>query len=793
MATLIWKDGKPYEVPDDRVNQALADGFTVPTQEQAIQVVAGDQAAEAALEGVARGLTFGLSDQGLAQGAMKQARREQNPGSALAGETAGVLGSALVGGPAAVTGKLSAGIAERLGSGVLGAGVGAAAEGSLYGLGQAISESGLSDTELTGEKLAAHSLGGALLGGSLGVGFKGLSKGAGAVMNTLGEGSVRAAVRGASNKVLKMRLGSMAQLRKMDTHANWDDIVDFGVKEGIINKGTTYESGFEAAQAALDRRKPQYDALLDKLQEIAPAGAREKVMAPVAGVEMTAANLPPVTIGIMEKVSKALAPFKKDAFTRETADALESRLQANLSRRDLTWRELKEQVERVRGMLPATGASTGATQVAEAAHNSLRDAINSEAERLLKYVKGPELKTLQQLNRDYYHASRLKDLFSDKLFGSELNNAADFITPGAVGFWVGGPAGAAAAVGSRAARNVVRERGGFLAAGVLRDLADGEFLPGIAETFRKQVLGRLAMGPAGLGPFGPVLQMAAAKGGAELLDTHLQLAQSAQGPAYMQAMGMTPETPEEALQYEQKLAHLESIKRAASKYDRQLDDGVKSFLSGDGYAAREPAPVDYEKAAKTVRQLAYDPSTALQEIDQNVMGAAPATVQAAVGSALRSAEFLASKLPKSPYEGMPPALAPSWSPSEADKARFMKYFRAASEGPGGLLEDMKRGVLSPEQREVAEQIYPRLFEDMRLRLVQQIGTVKDRLPYERRLVLSRLLGPEVLGLSQQQLAMLQAAHAKTGANMAQPSRPDGRQSTDVEKNMETQAQRIQGR
>ena len=156
----------------------------------------------AAAAGVARGASMGLSDAiltgtGLVDARTLQGQQEANPLAALGGEGLGILGAVAASGGAAGAGRGVLGGAARvvtaptravmaLGRGVEGAGTAilgegvvaraataaaqGAVEGSLFGVGQAVSESAVKDVPLTAERILAAAGHGALLGGGLGGG-----------------------------------------------------------------------------------------------------------------------------------------------------------------------------------------------------------------------------------------------------------------------------------------------------------------------------------------------------------------------------------------------------------------------------------------------------------------------------------------------------------------------------------------------------------------------------------------------------------------------------------------------
>lgn len=196
--TLVNPEGKLVYVPEAKLDLALAHGFTQPTIAQSDEVRQREQYGQglgnefqAGLEGAGRALTFGGSDLALqALGASKEGlaeRKARNPYAEGIGETAGILGGTLAtGGLGAVGGAVrgvealgmgagrlaSAGLAKaglgEAGSAIAGRALGSALEGSLFGLGQGVSEAALGEPGDTAQMLLAHATMGGLMGGSLG-------------------------------------------------------------------------------------------------------------------------------------------------------------------------------------------------------------------------------------------------------------------------------------------------------------------------------------------------------------------------------------------------------------------------------------------------------------------------------------------------------------------------------------------------------------------------------------------------------------------------------------------------
>lgn len=152
--------------------------FVAPNPEQAKYGGYGQQAL-AGLEGAARGASLGTSDfaetrSGLASKEDVAAREEANPITSFLGNVAGATGLTVATGG---LGGLATGIKGVLGSGMLGHALASAAEGAVFGAGNAVSDTALGDGSVNAQKILADIGMGSALGGGLGV----LTKAIGAV------------------------------------------------------------------------------------------------------------------------------------------------------------------------------------------------------------------------------------------------------------------------------------------------------------------------------------------------------------------------------------------------------------------------------------------------------------------------------------------------------------------------------------------------------------------------------------------------------------------------------------
>ncbi len=160
----------------------------------------GDSGVQTFTESALSGATFGLSDQALTKSGLVsqeelRERRKRNSGAAIAGEVAGIAGSALLsGGESLVAKALGAGVKGASRAGALTSkaltklmaetgkkslarevlkksiakGAGSAVEGSFYGMGKLISEEALGNADFNAENFVSHVGTAALFGGALG-------------------------------------------------------------------------------------------------------------------------------------------------------------------------------------------------------------------------------------------------------------------------------------------------------------------------------------------------------------------------------------------------------------------------------------------------------------------------------------------------------------------------------------------------------------------------------------------------------------------------------------------------
>lgn len=147
-----------------------------------------------------------------------------------------------------------------------------------------------------------------------------------------------------------------------------------------------------------------------------------------------------------------------------------------------------------------------------------------------------------------------------------------------------------------------------------------------------------------------------------------------------------------------------------------------------------------DKQLKPLDEFHQSPDEAVKRLDgwtQEAGHVAPNIASSLQQTAIRGMQFLASKAPRS---GAALPLDHPHQPSMADIAKFERYHSAVHD-PVSVFKEMKQDRLTPEGLETLQTVYPKLYDDMKMQIVSHLGGTKVReLPYQRRLVLGKFLG-----------------------------------------------------
>lgn len=765
MALFKKPDGTFVDVPDTSIQAAQEAGYTPATE---AQLEASRHPIQAGLEGAVEGATFGFGTERLrnaeagftnkpqAQVAEEmRLRQQENPKAAAAGNVAGSLATIVATGGEGVAGLAGGGLK------------GLAVEGTLNGLGQEVTEAALENREVQAEKLAMSGAGGALTGVGFGVAMKGVSSAKSALVNRLGANSLGEAFRNQASSLEAKAIGAEA-------HPMKEAILEAGHRAGVFGKMSS--SLDESAVAKVGQAvKGSEAALEDHISRLESAVPLNNVLRQGLADE------------VRDSVEQAFANSPEHVSAMKV---LSSKLNFIEKKDTMTWKDVWNWAKGLR-----TEGDTNAAEVAQVVKNKVLDFAADAADSANPGQKVAFYNALEN------HATNqeLHNLLTDKvesMSGVELNPRK--MKAALLGFHVGGVVGGVA--GAVASKQVER-RGALVGAAALRKVSDLSLENGIAGGLSRRLSTILALSPEAFGAARQQIERSMAEGAQSLLATHSQLANGPEGPAYLAMLGYSHETPEEMKGASQKMALLGAIQSHSTAVDGTVDGAIDTMLGtrpGRAPSLSMPNVKGYESRMATVRQIAANPQSVFEQLPPELLGGAPTTSGMAATTVIKAAQFLASKAPRDPNPPGPAAFRTPWQPSNAEKAKWLQYAQAIEE-PQKILQQMARGNVTPAQVEALQAVYPLVFSEMKMKIVQRLQGLQKSLPYAKKLALSKVLGPSVLGMSQQQMAILQmtqhapAGNPQQGGAQGGGGGKDGRQEVDQQKNLQTQSQRLEAR
>lgn len=347
---------------------------------------------KAGLGGVVSGLSAGLVSP-------FEDQQEFNPIAGGIGQAIGVLAPALLGdeagflglSPSALIGRAGAGTAERLGGGVLARAAGGAAEGALYGTGQAVGELARSSDPLTAEHIAStlssNVLLGGVAGGVAGGAFASIERGLSRAGSALREATAtRATLEGVSGDLAGLDDAGLVAARKA---AATEHAADIGAERQSLEQ-LRVERRAELANEVRDlhndlasERKVFHAVTGDDVAKI-PGVSDIKVQLAKSFKSMRSAFDNP--LGVAREPMALLKPLEQRQAALEALQGKAPELQAALAgdaraaalaHVDTALAETKGQIETIKALSsrnPVAGARLGALEAGPSARMQAIDA-----------------------------------------------------------------------------------------------------------------------------------------------------------------------------------------------------------------------------------------------------------------------------------------------------------------------------------------------------------------------------------------------------------------------------------
>lgn len=200
---------------------------------------------------------------------------------------------------------------------------------------------------------------------------------------------------------------------------------------------------------------------------------------------------------------------------------------------------------------------------------------------------------------------------------------------------------------------------------------------------------------------------------------------------------------------------LTTIEKNAAKTSKSIASGVSSIFStkdsgspAKGYLAisSQERREKHDELHPELSEMTASPEKLIDHLSKNTEALneiAPKTSEAVQGAMARATQFLQSKLPQG---GPQKPLSPKYKPSDAELAKWHKYFSAV-ESPTEVLHDVARGTLVPETMEALSVVYPKMLSEMQMAVTDKMTDAiskKKIIPYRTKLALSLFLGSDMV-------------------------------------------------
>lgn len=792
MALVRSPDGQDGYIPDEQVDEALRQGYKLRTEsgEEKLQREAQNNEVQTGIEGAIQALPFGASVasnvEGFWQGKSSEdiaremkIRQEANPKSHIAGE---VVGAVL---PALATGGIS---------GLAGGGIkGLLTEAGAWGLNSAYNDSVLENKDLTAEQAAASVAANVLTAGAL----HGTLSIAGKLGNKIMP-SIEEVLSKKSDAPLKAaeKAGILNDFKSAGGDLDkFKEILDsYELRSG----GKAYNQKLiDSIDSAIKNVNNDESAMLDKLflnkiEDIPrPAekvyaktnpgfgrvqGAGPRINPSEEAFKNTKGNFYDVIGNIEDKAKKFLN-------NGELENILSSKINNELAQVHPSWDALLKY-----------GNSLDNTQIGQSLSKAIRaeliDTVGNLEPEIKQAFEEIPLKKLALGSYKKLVESKIEDIPSIFSVGGAFGRlgtagGAFAINPVAGGAALGG------FVGEALLKKLSAQRGDFLAKFAADKIINGGALEGLSKVLGGRISTILENMPSILGPSLLPIQDAMAKGGFELLNEHIRQASGPNKDNYLAAMGMRPEGAGAMDALVSKIEHTTVLQNAAQLTNDKNEKTQKQLLNSNSSKIVSSVDVKtFDAKINSINNLLLRPQNAFKLIPPGMQSALPATSGQMISTILNGAKFLKEKMPKIPND-KPKAFGGNSPISDVDKTRWLHYYEAISD-PATAIAKLSHGQNQPEYKEALKAIYPNLYKDFQRQLATKISSISKPLPYSKQIVLGIFLKNTGTGLNPQNGAILQSIHNEN-STPKQKSKVDGRQVIDVQKNQQTQAQRIEAK
>lgn len=240
--------------------------------------------------------------------------------------------------------------------------------------------------------------------------------------------------------------------------------------------------------------------------------------------------------------------------------------------------------------------------------------------------------------------------------------------------------------------------------------------------------------------------------------------------------------------------HGDKLTNAAKGVKGSIKKSTKAFLDAPSSKLILPSVAVFTPRELELRNLSdyqnyvYDIQPMLKNFEEKneyYSEYLPETAAATKSTMMRGMKFLNGKMPKNPYGTN---YFKQHTPPEMEMRKFERYKNAVA-NPLNSIKEIESGYASPEGIEVLKEVYPSIYENLKMEFMEQLNGAKP--DYRKRLQINKMFGietdyylqPQNIQALQQSAKLISSTGEEAGANMQNAGKinKNERAATDAQK------------
>lgn len=173
---------------------------------------------------------------------------------------------------------------------------------------------------------------------------------------------------------------------------------------------------------------------------------------------------------------------------------------------------------------------------------------------------------------------------------------------------------------------------------------------------------------------------------------------------------------------------------------------VPAALGQDYRTTKKERHEELHKIRQSAETYAANPASLINEVAKQTgifaETGAPKTAQALSDKLMNTVNYVQEIAPKPLVPQNPLRPTEPYKPSDQEMAKFERKMNVIFD-PWSVIDDLKKGTLTPDQVEALRTVYPVIHKSIQMRIEKHLSEKQPKLPYQSRLKLSLLMGVNV--------------------------------------------------